>query len=93
MKKTFVLMVVLSQGLIGCASSPTPIPNAGSVAANLYAEKCSACHAVPHPKRNNASEWQHLLTLMEQRMNERGMDALTNEQRKTILAYLQTNAR
>jgi len=80
-------------GLLGCVSGPTPIPNAESPAAKLFVEKCGTCHAVPHPKRNSAEEWQHLIPLMEQRINERGMDALTNKQRETIQAYLQTHAR
>jgi len=87
----FVSMVGLT--MIGCAVGPTPIPEAQSPAALLYAEKCGACHAVPHPKRNTAAEWQHLFVLMEQRMIERNIVALTDEQREMLMSYLQNNAR
>ncbi len=77
----------------GCVGGPTPIPMAQSPAAVLYAEKCGACHAVPHPKRNTVTEWQHLFVLMEQRMTERDMAAFSDEQREMLMRYLQNNAR
>jgi hypothetical protein len=48
---------------------------------------------VPHPGRHSYQGWQYLVTVMEQRMAERGMLPLTTEDRTVILAYLQENAR
>ncbi|HHJ80010.1 MAG TPA: cytochrome C [Candidatus Tenderia electrophaga] len=89
------LITLLGAGLLvsGCASGPTPIPEAQSDAAQLYVEQCGACHAVPHPKRNTVAEWQHLFVLMEQRMAERGMAAFSAEEKEILMNYLQRNAR
>ncbi len=93
MKYKIFLILIISTWFTGCASGPTPIPDAESKAAQLYANKCGGCHAVPHPKRNTKTEWHHLLSLMEQRIKERGMTALSDNERETLLAYLQRNAR
>lgn len=79
--------------LVGCAGAPTPIPDAESAAARLYVEKCSVCHAAAHPKRHTYDEWQHMMTLMEQRIAERDMDPLSMEDKEQILNYLKENAR
>ncbi len=85
--------IFIGLGVGGCANGPTAIPDAQSPAAVLYAEKCAACHALPHPKRNTVNEWRHLVTLMEQRMAERNMLALSAKEKETIMRYLQSNAR
>jgi hypothetical protein len=87
----FALMVVAS--VAGCAGGPPTLPDPQSSAAALYAEKCGACHTVPHPKRNTAAEWRRLFALMEQRMAERHMAAFSPDEKKTLLNYLQSNAR
>ncbi|VAX09939.1 hypothetical protein MNBD_GAMMA26-1477 [hydrothermal vent metagenome] len=93
MKKALVLASVMAAVTTGCTTGLTPIPDPSSTAAQLYIGKCSACHALPHPKRNNYREWQHLLVLMQQRMAERGMPALTVEEKETLLGYLKRHAR
>ncbi len=93
MKRTLLLGSITVGLIAGCAGSPTPIPDANSSAAVLYAEKCGACHAVPHPKRHTTAQWQHMLARMEERMAEIGMTALSTEERETLLSYLQNNAR
>ena len=80
-------------GVAGCASGLTPIPEPESAAALLYEEKCSVCHALPHPKRNTAAEWQHLFPLMERRMSERNMAAFSETERETLMKYLRSHAR
>lgn len=93
MKKALCFIFIVGVTATGCASGPTPIPEAQSSAGVLYTEKCGACHAVPHPKRNTVTEWQHLFVLMEQRMAERKMVAFSDEQREKLMSYLQHNAR
>ena len=79
--------------LVGCADMATPLPDSQSSGAKMFADKCSACHALPHPKRHTAEQWRHIMTLMEQRIHERGMHALTTDERKSILTYLQQHGR
>lgn len=93
MKKRLCLLSVVGLSLVGCAGVPTSIPDANTPAGALFTEKCGACHAVPHPKRNTATEWQHLLTLMERRMAERSMVALSTTDREILLGYLHRHAR
>lgn len=93
MKKALILLSVLGTTAAGCATGPMSIPDAHSPAAQLYAGKCSACHSLPHPKRNSYREWRHLLALMQLRMAERGMPVLTGEEKETLLGYLQSHAR
>ena len=71
----------------------TPVPDAESPAARRYAERCGACHALPHPARLTYPGWVRLLPLMERRMAERGMPPLSGAERNEILAYLKAHAR
>ena len=93
MNKLLLALVILGPALTGCAGGPTPIPEPDSAAARLYADRCGACHAVPHPRRNTVDDWHHLLPLMEQRIAERGLTPLTDEERETLSQYLDAHAR
>ena len=59
----------------------------------LYQQKCSLCHALPHPKRHRANEWPVLVESMQRRMVERKFSVLSEAEYKAILDYLITNAR
>jgi len=59
----------------------------------LYQQKCSLCHALPHPKRHKAKEWPVLVESMQLRMAERNFSVLSETEYKAILDYLVTNAR
>ncbi|RMH19586.1 MAG: hypothetical protein D6698_05580 [Gammaproteobacteria bacterium] len=93
--KILVLVHLLSLGtlLTGCASQPMPIPAADSDVAQLYQQKCSACHALPHPTRNTYVEWQHLVEVMQQRMKEKHMPPLDASEKTQILSYLKQYSR
>ncbi|MDT8376552.1 MAG: hypothetical protein RQ867_07400 [Mariprofundaceae bacterium] len=71
----------------------TPIPDADSPQAEIYVEKCSICHVLPHPKRLSFSGWKHMLKLMDQRMEERNMSPLEPEEHEAIKTYLKRHAR
>jgi len=62
-------------------------------AAFLYQQKCSLCHALPHPKRHKANEWPALVEAMQLRMAEKKFSVLSEYEYLTILDYLVTNAR
>ena len=71
----------------------TIIPDADSLQAKIYTEKCSTCHVLPHPKRLSFNGWKHMLKLMDQRMVERKVSPLEPEERKAIEGYLRQHAR
>lgn len=84
--------------LAGCAGTGgmpagAYIPDGESPAAQVFVSRCGVCHPVPHPGRHNYDAWVYLVSIMEQRMAERGMEGLTDADRATILAYLQDHAR
>jgi len=80
-------------GLILSACAGVQIPGSGSEGAQVFSARCSICHATPHPGRHSMPEWLQLLPLMDRRMSERGMPVLDDEERQTIIAYLQQYAR
>jgi hypothetical protein len=91
MKKALLTMCVMF--IAGCAAGrPTPIPDTGSPEARLYVEKCSPCHSIPHPKRHTFAEWEHIIPLMKERMENKGM-TFTPEERKMVLNYLKKHSR
>lgn len=79
--------------LLACAGQVTQIPDDISANAVTYRAKCSMCHALPHPKRHTAEQWQHVVGMMEQRMAERKFNRLTQQERDEIMAYLTKHAR
>ena len=91
--KKWLLFTAVLLFIAGCAGAPTPIPDAQSSAAQLYAAKCGSCHSVPHPKRHTTEQWQHVLTLMNQRIQENNKPGLTADEKLTIQTYLGDHAR
>ncbi len=91
MKKSLLIASIIF--VAGCAAGrPTPIPDTGSTAARLYVEKCGPCHSVPHPKRHTFAEWEHIIIVMKERMESKGM-SFTPEERKIVLTYLEKHSR
>ncbi len=90
--KTILTALVASVLLGAQPALAMEIPDAHSPVARLYAERCAACHALPHPKHLAWPAWRHTLHLMKQRMNERGMQMRADEWRQ-IAAYLRRHAR
>jgi hypothetical protein len=91
-------VVCLAMLLSACAgsggrSAASSIPDANSPGAQAFLNRCSICHVVPHPARHDYSGWLYLVPLMEQRMAERGVGALSGAERSLILAYLKEHAR
>jgi len=91
--KNAAVLSLIALVLGACASTPTPLPDPLSASAQLYVEKCGACHSVPHPQRNTVDEWRHLLSVMDQRIEEKGMSPLSAQHRKGIQDYLDRYAR
>ena len=98
MRPGLLFAVCLLQVLAGCTGTGglragASIPDATSPVARVYISRCSSCHALPHPGRHGYDAWVYLVSIMEQRMAERGMAGLTDEDRADILAYLHAHAR
>ncbi len=86
-KSIFILLLIV----VGCAGMR--IPDEGSEGAKLYALRCSACHALAHPKRHNFAEWKGMLAIMERHMEDRSIQPLTKDERGAILEYLKRHSR
>ncbi|HHL40686.1 MAG TPA: cytochrome C [Deltaproteobacteria bacterium] len=91
-KKT-LFTIAAAAALAGCVARPTPLPEPSSSDAALYRSKCGSCHAIAHPKRHTAAQWEHMLEVMERQMKHRRMEPLTEEERSAILEYLKRNSK
>jgi hypothetical protein len=89
----FLLLLLSACAGNGGRSAAASIPDAGSPEAQTFVNRCSLCHAVPHPARHDYSGWRYLVPLMEKRMAERGVAPLSGEERALILSYLEQHAR
>ena len=86
------ILMVLCCLLMAAPAFAMQIPAADTAPAKLYAQRCSVCHALPHPGRLDWPHWRSMLHVMKQRMDERGMNMPDKEWRQ-IAAYLQQHAR
>jgi len=68
------------------------MPEEGSYAAQLYLNRCGQCHLAYKPSLMTAPMWAVKVDLMQERMKQTGLPPLTPDERKTILAYLSSNA-
>lgn len=91
MKKVLTLLIITM--VAGCAGQPTPIPDASTEDAQLYAVKCGTCHSVPHPRRHTYPQWEHMMTVMEKQMEHKKVEPLTGEEKAIIMDYLKKNSR
>ena len=77
------------------ALSAKPLPDAESLGARLVATYCSQCHAAPQPDLHTPKEWASVTRRMHARMASgwQGVKIPTEQEMKTILAYVQKHAR
>jgi hypothetical protein len=73
----------------GCRA---PLPDAESPAAQLYARRCDNCHRPYNPHGLTAAMWETKVPLMEPKIRAAGMPPLTDDERASILAYLERYA-
>ncbi len=90
--------ILLMAGLSACSGPAvrhggTSIPQAGTADAQVYIDRCSSCHVLPHPKRLGYEGWTAVVAVMEKRIAERGMLPLDEQERQSILDYLRRNGR
>jgi hypothetical protein len=73
------------------AACSRPLPEEGTPAALLYAQRCGGCHAVYRPELLTAGMWSAMVDRMEIELRRRGRPLDAGEKTE-ILAYLQRNA-
>ncbi|HTT74530.1 MAG TPA: hypothetical protein VMF50_00945 [Candidatus Binataceae bacterium] len=76
--------------LAGCARKP--LPEAGTAAEQLYAQRCGACHRAYQPSTLTPAMWQIQVDAMELKISGAGQPPLTPAGKQAILAYLERNA-
>lgn len=60
----------------------------------LFELRCGGmCHQLPEPKMLKAKQWRMILGVMQQRMKQKGIEPLSDEEFETIFGYLKENAR
>ncbi len=75
--------------LEGCQGK---LPQQDSYAGQLYMKRCGNCHQPYDPHSMTPAMWQVQVPMMEQKMQQAGMHPLSDEDRKTIMDYLQRNS-
>ncbi|HYL58877.1 MAG TPA: hypothetical protein VEU51_08395, partial [Candidatus Acidoferrales bacterium] len=93
-RATFAAALIASvlAGCILAGCGPRPLPDAGSPGAQAYVNRCGQCHAPYNPRELTASMWDTQVTMMEVKIQQAGLPALTSDEREAILEYLRRNA-
>jgi len=77
----------------------TNLPDNDSQGARLVSHYCTQCHARPSPTLHSAAEWQAVISRMKMNMknfraaNWRGVKIPSDSEFKSIIEYMQKNAR
>lgn len=69
---------------------PTELPD--TEAADLFVERCSACHQTPSPGAHTASGWKPVIARMQGNMSRMGVEQLSDAERSRILGFLEEHA-
>jgi hypothetical protein len=78
--------------IVSGAGCNRPLPEQNSAAARLYANRCGQCHRAYNPGSLSAAMWQVQVEMMEAKMRQDHVPALTYQERDEILRYLTRNA-
>ena len=87
--KLWVVTLVLTGVVSGCNAA---LPESDSPEARLYQQKCSGCHRLYAPGVLTAEMWGFMVARMEKEFRRRGVPPLTEEEKRTILSYLQLHS-
>lgn len=85
-------VLVLLFAVAGVGGCSRPLPEQNTTAALLYAKRCGQCHSAYGPGSLSAAMWEVQVQVMETKMRQYGVPALTDQERATILSYLTRNA-
>lgn len=87
MMRAFV--ACLAAMTVGCE---TRLPEPESAGARLYRDRCGDCHRLYAPELLKAEMWKYQVERMQGEMVRRGAPPLKDDERATILEYLQKHA-
>ncbi len=60
----------------------------------LFQARCAGlCHQLPEPSMLKAKQWSKVLTVMQKRMQQRGVAPMSESEHAQLLTYLQKNSR
>ncbi len=59
----------------------------------LFRQTCSRCQALPHSASHTADEWPLVVERMRKNMERMGRSGISDQERDTIVRYLQEHAR
>jgi len=85
-------VLVLLFAVVDIAGCSQPLPEQNTAAEQLYAKRCGGCHRAYGPGSLSAAMWEVQVQVMEAKMHQYGVPALTDQERATILSYLTRNA-
>lgn len=79
----------------GPAPSTTPLPDGDSAGGKVVSTYCVQCHSAPQPTLHTADEWTSVAQRMHLHMDSswQGIKTPTEQEMKTIVAYMQKHAR
>ncbi len=97
-RNNIVFIALLGILLAGCEipqSSATKIelPEPESAGAKLMKKYCSDCHAPPATTVHIAEEWPNVIYRMQERRRMKAYELLNDEERATLVNYLQKHAK
>jgi hypothetical protein len=82
--------------LVGCSANDdvgrvgeNHYPQPSSPGEKLLRQFCSDCHAPPQPATHRAVEWPNIVLRMQQHRISKGLDAMSETQRRQLVAYMQ----
>ena len=78
--------------MLTACQQPKRLPEQGSYAQRLYAERCGACHRPYNPASMTAAMWEAQLQAMDAKILQAGQPPLSPAQHLTILDYLKRHA-
>ncbi len=86
----FVLMALSALALCfnGCTTLQK-LPEEKSSDAQVYINRCSTCHAIPHPSRINFHHWKDKIAVMKNKQ----MPVITAKEKETVLSYIKTQSK
>ena len=87
---SIAIALAATLALAGCARRP--LPEAGTAAEKLYAQRCGTCHRAYQPSALTSAMWQIQVEAMQLKMSTVGIAPLNPDEKAVILGYLQHNA-
>ena len=84
--------ISLSFAIASAGCTRKALPEADSPGGQVYVQQCGQCHAPYNPRSMTAAMWRVQVPMMEDKMKQSGLPALSDADRTAILDYLGRNA-